>query len=89
VQRLEHCRLISEAIDAALVDGDFMYLFSASWYAHWEKWSKSGDPTLFPGPVDSTDLFDDPLMERLRLGLRENSDYKMVAADVWALMVSW
>ncbi|XP_069721653.1 ubiquitin carboxyl-terminal hydrolase 4 isoform X2 [Phaenicophaeus curvirostris] len=81
----------------ALRPGDAWYLVDSRWFKQWKKyvgfdsWDMfgAGDPSLYPGPIDNTGLFDDSETQSLKEHLIDELDYVLVPTEAWNKLVAW
>ncbi|XP_053932080.1 ubiquitin carboxyl-terminal hydrolase 4 isoform X2 [Cuculus canorus] len=93
VQRAE----LGPLLATALRPGEAWYLVDSRWFKQWKKyvgfdsWDMfgAGDPSLYPGPVDNTGLFDDSETQSLKEHLIDELDYVLVPTEAWNKLVAW
>ncbi|XP_061218316.1 ubiquitin carboxyl-terminal hydrolase 4 isoform X1 [Neopsephotus bourkii] len=93
VQRAE----LGPLLATALRPGESWYLVDNRWFKQWKKyvgfdsWDMFGvgDPSLFPGPVDNSELFGDPKTQSLKEHLIDELDYVLVPTEAWDKLVMW
>uniref|UniRef100_A0A8C6JXB4 Ubiquitin carboxyl-terminal hydrolase 4 n=1 Tax=Melopsittacus undulatus TaxID=13146 RepID=A0A8C6JXB4_MELUD len=93
VQRAE----LGPLLATALRPGESWYLVDSRWFKQWKKyvgfdsWDMfgTGDPSLFPGPIDNSGLFSDPKTQTLKEHLIDELDYVLVPTEAWNKLVMW
>uniref|UniRef100_A0AAY4C5Y6 Ubiquitin carboxyl-terminal hydrolase n=1 Tax=Denticeps clupeoides TaxID=299321 RepID=A0AAY4C5Y6_9TELE len=67
------------------------YLLEQRWFEQWSEYVKSGDQnsSLFPGPIDNSELFDELESCHLKDCLVENEDFTLIPAEAWHKLLSW
>ncbi|XP_028849343.1 ubiquitin carboxyl-terminal hydrolase 11 isoform X2 [Denticeps clupeoides] len=71
--------------------GESWYLLEQRWFEQWSEYVKSGDQnsSLFPGPIDNSELFDELESCHLKDCLVENEDFTLIPAEAWHKLLSW
>ncbi|NWV01188.1 UBP4 hydrolase, partial [Upupa epops] len=81
----------------ALRPGESWFLVDYRWFKQWKKyvgfdsWDMfgTGDPGLFPGPIDNSRLFNDTETQTLKEHLIDELDYVLIPTEAWNKLVMW
>ncbi|NXC49352.1 UBP4 hydrolase, partial [Penelope pileata] len=93
VQRAELQPLLAEPMRL----GEPWFLLASRWFSLWKRYvgydkrdaSSVGDPNLFPGPIDNSELLGDAETQSLKEHLVAQLHYVLLPGSAWQRLLSW